>query len=72
MTSLKQRRFSMSTEIGGTTNMSKINELRQKRGEAWDKAKAFAKEHWDTCEPPAGSGCMAYGVARLTEGSAYA
>ena len=25
--------------------MSKINELRQKRGEMWDKAKAFAKEH---------------------------
>ena len=25
--------------------MSKINELRQKRGEAWDKAKTFAKEH---------------------------
>ena len=25
--------------------MSNINELRQKRGEAWDKAKAFAKEH---------------------------
>lgn len=27
--------------------MSKINELRQKRGEIWDKAKAFAKEHED-------------------------
>ena len=25
--------------------MSMINELRQKRGEMWDKAKAFAKEH---------------------------
>ena len=25
--------------------MSKINELRQKRGEMWDQAKAFAKEH---------------------------
>ena len=27
--------------------MSKINELRQKRGEIWDKAKTFAKEHED-------------------------